>query len=53
MQIKPRAYPHPVLTYSGDDIVGSRFQSTAAVKTEMWRCRDLDATEAPIASWLA
>src|SRR5262249_7575003 len=32
MQVKPRAYPHPVLSYFNDDIVGSQFQSTVAVK---------------------
>ena len=32
MQVKPRSYPHPVLSYFNDDIVGSQFQSTVAVK---------------------
>jgi len=32
MQIKPRAYPHPVLSYFSDDIIGSQFQATVAVK---------------------
>lgn len=32
MQIKPRSYPHPVLSYFGDDVVGSTFQSTIRVK---------------------
>ncbi len=32
MQIRPRSYPHPVLSYFSDDIVGSQFQSTVAVK---------------------
>ncbi len=32
MQVKPRSYPHPVLSYFSDDIVGSQFQSTVAVR---------------------
>jgi hypothetical protein len=32
MQVKPRSYPHPVLSDFSDDIVGSQFQSTVAVK---------------------
>lgn len=32
MQIKPRSYPHPVLSHFGDDIVGSVFQPTVTVK---------------------
>lgn len=32
MQLRPRSYPHPVLSYFNDDIVGSQFQSTVAVK---------------------
>ena len=31
MLIKPRSYPHPVLSEFSDDIVGSAFQSTVAV----------------------
>jgi hypothetical protein len=31
MQIKPRSYPHPVLSYFSDDIIGSQFQVTVAV----------------------
>lgn len=31
MQVKPRSYPHPVLSYFGDDIIGSQFQSTVVV----------------------
>jgi len=32
MQIKPRFYPHPVLSYFRDDIVGSQFQATVIVR---------------------
>lgn len=32
MQLRPRSYPHPVLSYFSDDIVGCEFQSTVAVK---------------------
>lgn len=32
MLVKPRAYPHPVLSHFGDDIVGSLFQATVVVK---------------------
>ncbi len=32
MQVKPRSYPHPVLSSFSDDIIGSQFQSTVAVK---------------------
>lgn len=32
MQIKPRAYPHPVLSSFSDDIVGSTIQSTIVVR---------------------
>lgn len=32
MQIKPRAYPHPVLSTFSDDIVGSAIQSTIVVR---------------------
>jgi hypothetical protein len=32
MQIKPRAYPHPVLSHFGDDIVNSLFQPVVTVK---------------------
>lgn len=32
MQIKPRSYPHPVLSHFGDDIVGSVFQPVVSVK---------------------
>jgi hypothetical protein len=31
MQVKPRSYPHPVLSYFSDDIVGSQFQSTVKI----------------------
>lgn len=31
MRVKPRSYPHPVLSTFGDDIVGSQFQVTVAV----------------------
>jgi len=32
MRVKPRSYPHPVLSTFGDDIVGSQLQITVAVK---------------------
>jgi hypothetical protein len=32
MQVKARSYPHPVLSYFSDDVTGSQFQSTVAVK---------------------
>jgi hypothetical protein len=32
MQIKARSYPHPVLSYFGDDIVGSAFQPMIRIK---------------------
>ncbi len=32
MQVRVRSYPHPVLAYFNDDIVGSQFQSTVAVR---------------------
>lgn len=32
MKIKPRQYPHPVLSDFSDDIVGAQFQSTVTVK---------------------
>jgi hypothetical protein len=32
MQIKPRSYPHPVLTHFGDDIVNSIFMPVVTVK---------------------
>src|SRR5687768_15032583 len=32
MQVRPRAYPHPVLSYFSDDVVGAEFQSTVSVK---------------------
>ena len=32
MQIKPRSYPHPVLSHFGDDIVNSVFQPVVTVK---------------------
>src|ERR1035441_4189924 len=32
MQIKPRAYPHPVLSHFGDDIVNSVFKPVVTVK---------------------
>src|SRR5438093_954593 len=32
MQIKPRSYPHPVLAYFSDDIIGSAFQATVSVE---------------------
>ena len=32
MQIKPRSYPHPVLTYFGDDIVNSVFMPVVEVR---------------------
>jgi hypothetical protein len=32
MQVKPRSYPHPVLSHFGDDIVGSIFQPVVKVK---------------------
>lgn len=32
MQLKPRAYPHPVLSYFSDDVEGSEFQTTVVVK---------------------
>lgn len=31
MQIKPRSYPHPVLSHFSDDVVGTQFQTTVAV----------------------
>lgn len=31
MQIKPRSYPHPVLSHFSDDVVGAQFQTTVAV----------------------
>ncbi len=32
MQVKPRSYPHPVLSHFSDDIVGSVFQPVVTVK---------------------
>jgi hypothetical protein len=32
MQIKPRSYPHPVLSHFGDDIIDSLFQPVVTVK---------------------
>jgi hypothetical protein len=32
MQVKPRSYPHPVLSHFGDDIVGSIFQPVVKVE---------------------
>jgi hypothetical protein len=32
MQIKPRSYPHPVLSHFGNDVVGSIFQPVVTVK---------------------
>jgi hypothetical protein len=32
MEVRPRSYPHPVLSYFSDDIIGSQFQSTVVVK---------------------
>lgn len=32
MQVKPRSYPHPVLSHFGDDIVGSVFQPVVSVQ---------------------
>lgn len=33
MRVKPRSYPHPVLSSFGDDIVGSQFQMPVKVTT--------------------
>lgn len=32
MQVKPRSYPHPVLSHFGDDVVGSIFQPVVKVE---------------------
>ncbi len=32
MQVKPRSYPHPVLSHFGDDIVDSIFMPVVKVK---------------------
>src|SRR5580698_2335505 len=32
MQVKPRSYPHPVLSHSGDYVTGSVFQPVVEVR---------------------